>query len=41
MCWEKNTDGIGIGCELEHGLNADSKRKTEGTGKKKKEYGRN
>jgi hypothetical protein len=35
----KNTNRIGTGCELEHGLNVDSERKMEGTGKKK--YGRN
>jgi hypothetical protein len=40
MCWEKNTNRIGTGCELEYGLNVDSERKMEGTGKKKK-YGRN
>jgi hypothetical protein len=35
MCWEKNTNRIGTGCELEYGLNVDSERKMEGTGKKK------
>jgi hypothetical protein len=34
MCWEKNTHRIGTGCELKRGLNVDSERKTEGTGKK-------
>jgi len=33
---KKNTDRIGMGCELKRGLNVDSERKTEGIGKKKK-----